>query len=89
MVVYEGRLDIRTAGPDVLADWMQLRGMTVRELSFRTGIPKSTVGDLRSGRQRDLTAANARKIAKALDVPEKQMFTTGLSTVYREVARPA
>jgi transcriptional regulator with XRE-family HTH domain len=86
MVVHEGRLDVRTVGPTVLRDWMKLRGMTVRELAFRVGCSRGTVGDLRTGARRMVSPENARKIAKALDVPESQLFTTRLSTVYREVS---
>jgi len=86
MVVHEGRLDVRTIGPTVLRDWMKLRGISVRELAFRVGCSRGTIGDLRSGARRMVSPENARKIAKALDVPESQIFSTRVSTVYREVA---
>lgn len=85
MVVHEGRLDVRTLGPTVLRDWMKLRGMSVRELAFRVGCSHGTIGDLRSGRRRSVSPDHARKIAKALDVPESQLFSARISTVYREV----
>ncbi len=85
MVVHEGRLDVRTVGPHVVRDWMKLRGITVRELAFKVGCSRGTIGDLRSGRRRTVSPDNARKIARALDVPESQLFTARVSTVYREV----
>lgn len=86
MVVHEGRLDVRTLGPTVLRDWMKLRGVSVRELAFKVGCSRGTIGDLRSGARRMVSPENARKIARALDVPESQIFATRVSTVYREVA---
>lgn len=88
MVIHEERLFVQTSGKHVLRDWMKYRGMTVRELAFKTGASRGTIGDLRSGRRRSVSPENARKIAKALDVPESQIFTAATSTVYREVARP-
>lgn len=85
VVVHEGRLDVRTIGPTVLRDWMKLRDMTVRELAFKVGCSRGTIGDLRSGRRRMVSPENARRIAKALDVPESQLFIAQVSTVYREV----
>lgn len=86
MVVHEGRLDVRTIGPTVLRDWMTLRGVSVRALAFKVGCSNGTIGDLRSGRRRMVSPENARKIAKAIDVPESQLFSTRVSTVYREVS---
>lgn len=87
MVIQEGRLDVRLIGRTVLADWMKLRGMTVRELAFKTGASRGTIGDLRSGRRLTVSPENARKIAQVLDVPQSQLFVTTVSTVHREVAR--
>lgn len=87
MVTHESRLFVQTLGRDVLKDWMKLRGITVRELAFRTGASRSTIGDLRAGTRRSVSPDNARKIAKALDVPESQLFSAKVSTVYREIAR--
>lgn len=85
MVVHEGRLDVRTVGPTVLRDVMKLRGITVRELAFKVGCSRGTIGDLRSGRRRAVSPDNARRIAKALDMPESMLFVAEVSTVYREV----
>ncbi len=69
-----GGLDVRLISHQALAQYMSYRGLSVRELAFRTGIHRATIGHLRSGGRTTCTPENARAIAKALDVPVDLLF---------------
>jgi transcriptional regulator with XRE-family HTH domain len=43
-------------------------GWSQNELARRSGVPRPTISDLEAGKQRGLTVANARKLARALGV---------------------
>lgn len=81
----EETVRVYTKGADVLATWMEFRAMTVRELAIRAKCSHGTIGELRAGRRRTVTAKRANLIAKALDVPVDQLFTMRASNVRRDV----
>lgn len=69
-----GGLDVRLISHQALAQYMEYKGMTVRELALRAGVNRSTIGHLRSGERSTCTPAVARAIAKALDAPIDLLF---------------
>ena len=46
----------------------EVAGWSQNELAKRSGVPRPTISDLEAGKQRGLTVANARKLARALGV---------------------
>lgn len=69
-----GGLDVRLISHEALASYMSCRDISVRELAMRTGIHRSTIGHLRSGKRATCTPQTARAISKALDVPVNVLF---------------
>lgn len=58
---------------DVLAYYLEERGITAAELSRRIGSPRSTVNELLKGRAKEPTLGKAKAIADALDVTLQEM----------------
>lgn len=58
---------------DVLAYYLEERGITAAELSRRIGSPRSTVNELLKGRAKEPTLGKAKAIADALGVTLQEM----------------
>lgn len=86
MIRIEGRFEVRLISADALRQYMDFRGMTIRELATRAGCSHSTVGFLAKGTRKTCRPATARAIAKALDCPVESLFVAKVSKVSREVA---
>lgn len=92
MVTQEPKVEIRLRAP--LAAFMDGRDMSVRDLQYKVNDRKhswshGTIGHLRKHADRSVNPELAKRIQKALDVPYSVLFVERLSTVQREVARPA
>ena len=84
-ITYETRTDWRTRGPGVLAGYMVMAGLTVRDLAALVGTSKTKIGALRSGADRTVSPELARKIARRLGVDPRHIFEPVSSIVHREV----
>lgn len=51
-----------------LENWMEIRRINQSQLSKRSGIPYTTIGDILTGKVKDTTTEKASKIAKALGI---------------------
>lgn len=89
MISTESRLDVRLISSAVLAQYMEFRDLTVRELARRVPCSPALVGHLRSGKRSTCKPETARKIEKALNAPPGSLFVAKVSTVQRETARKA
>lgn len=69
-----GGPDLRLVSQSALAAYMSYRGLSVRELATRTGVNRSTIGHLRSGKRSGCVPHAAKRISKALDVPCEALF---------------
>lgn len=89
MVVSEPKVELRTRGP--LAPYMEMRGVTVRDLQVKVADSKrrwsrGTIGNLRKASHATVDRELARRIARALDFPFDVLFVARSSTVTRDVA---
>lgn len=76
-----------------LAEYMDARGITVRELQYKVSdhkfrVSHGTIGHLRKNTDRAVNKELAKRISKALGVPYNILFVERTSNVHREVARP-
>jgi len=76
-----------------LADYMDARDMTVRELQYKVSdhkyrVSRGTIGHLRNNTDRSINKELAKRLVKALGVPYSILFVEKSSNVQREVARP-
>lgn len=78
------RFDVQLISHQALAVYMEHRDFSVRSLADRTGIHRSTIGHLRSGRRRNINKDDAKKIARALDCPVEALFVARLSHVSQD-----
>ena len=90
MVTTEQKVEVKLKAP--LADYMEARDMTVRELHYKVcdhkfKVSRGTIGHLRNNTDRAVKPELAKRLAKALGVPHSILFTIRSSTVQREVAR--
>lgn len=74
-----------------LADYMEARDMTVRELQYKVSddkyrVSRGTIGYLRLKTDRSVKKELAKRISKALGVPYNILFIEESSNVHREVA---
>lgn len=53
---------------------LQHKNLSWYRLSKLTGIPESSLTDLRNGRKKEITLSAAAKIAKALDITIDQLY---------------
>lgn len=58
---------------DVLAHYLEKKGMTPAELAHAIGSPRSTINALLKGRAKEPTLGKAKAIADALGVPLEEM----------------
>lgn len=72
--IYEGRLDVRLISASALRQYMQFRGVSVRDLAGKVGVSHGTIGWLTSGKRSTCKPEVARRIAKALDCPVESLF---------------
>ena len=65
------------AGPMglLLKDWRKRRGLTLRALGERSGVPYPSIQRIENG-QISPTVATLEKLAAALDVPVRELFPT-------------
>lgn len=89
MLTKEWRLDVHLRSAELLAEYMNYKGLSVRELAQRVGTSRATIGHLRSGKRTYCNPALATKIAKVLDAPPSLLFLPRASNVTREVEGPA
>lgn len=87
MLVVERRFDVRLISSAALANYMEYRDMTVRQLAAKVGCGHATIGHLRSGHRTYVNKEWAKAIEKALDAPRGSLFVPELSTVTRETSR--
>jgi|SRR5690625_1966834 len=90
MRVIEGRLDVKLISPQVLRQYMEHRGYSLKGLADAVtlrGVPtsKATIGHLTTGHTRVTKGKRARKIAEVLDVPVRVLFAEEVSSVQRDV----
>lgn len=70
----------------MLRQYMEFKGLTIRQLADRAGVSRSTIGHLVSGERSNAKAQTARKIEEALGAPNGLLFEGRASRVSREVA---
>lgn len=87
MIRYEWRLDMRLKSPQMLRQYMDYKGMNVRQLAKAAGVSRATIGHLHSGaRQGKTSPATAKAVEGALGAPPGLLFEAISSKVQREVA---
>ena len=77
---------MRLKSPVMLKQYMQFKGLTVRQLANAAGISHSTVGHLHSGARANANPRTARALEEALDCPPGLLFEARASKVQRETA---
>lgn len=77
-------MTLKDAG--MLRQYMDFKGVTIRELAHQAKISHSTVGHLVRGTRRNAKPATARAIEGALGCPPGLLFEATASNVSREVA---
>ena len=65
---------LREADRRRLHSIMNYRGVSVRTLASKSGVCRSTIGHLRSGKRNTCEPRAAKRISKALDVPTEALF---------------
>ena|SRR5690625_2429027 len=90
MRVIERRLDVKLISAQVLNDYIEHRGHSMRTLAeavTKKGVPtsKATIGHLARGTVKRTLPARARAIAEVLDVPVRVLFVEEVSSVQRDV----
>lgn len=70
----------------MLRQYMDYKGVTIRELAMSSGVHRSTIGHLSSGARNTASPETARKIEEALACPPGLLFDARASNVQREVA---
>ena len=86
MIHSEWRLDMQLKDARMLRQYMDFKGMTIRELAHRAGVSRSTIGHLVSGARRTCSPKTARVVEEALDAPSGLLFEGRSSKVQCEVA---
>lgn len=69
-----GGPDLRLVDHLSLARYMSYRGFSVRTLADRTGVHRSTIGHLRSGKRATCSPQAAKAICRVLDLPVDMLF---------------
>lgn len=90
MRVIEGRLDVKLISPQVLRQYMEHRGYSLKGLADAVtlrGVPtsKATIGHLTNDHVKVTKPERARAIAEVLDVPVRVLFVEEVSHVQRDV----
>lgn len=86
MIRTEWRLDMKLKDAKVLHQFMEYKGLNIRQLADRSGVSRATIGHLHSGARNTTSAKTAAQIEKALDCPAGFLFEATVSKVSREVA---
>lgn len=86
MKTTEWRLDMKLRDPRMLRQYMEYKGMTIRQVAKAAGVSPSLVGHLLTGERTGSRPENARKIEEALACPPGLLFDARASNVQREVA---
>lgn len=76
-----------------LAEYMEARDITVRDLQYKVSdhkyrVSRGTIGHLRNNTDRAINLELAKRLVKALGVPYNILFIEKTSNVHREGARP-
>lgn len=79
---------MRLRSRDVLRQYMKYRGLNVRQLADASGVSRSTIGHLHSGKRKGCRPEAAAAIEKALECPAGLLFDPVVANVSREVGRP-
>ncbi|RLV56032.1 XRE family transcriptional regulator [Aeromicrobium phragmitis] len=87
MIVSYWRLDMKLKSRDVLRQYMKYRRMNVRQLAVASGVSRSTIGHLHSGKRTGCRPEAAAAIAEALQAPADLLFDATTTNVQREVGR--
>lgn len=75
------RFVVRLRDRDLLAQWMDHRDVTIRQLAKATNVHPSMIGHLHSGYRRSCSSALAKRIEAALDCPRGTLFVPKVSPV--------
>lgn len=75
------RFVVRLRDRALLAQWMDHRDITIRQLSKATDVHPSMIGHLHSGHRRSCSSALANRIETALDCPRGTLFVPKVSPV--------
>lgn len=86
MIRTEWRLDMRLKDAGMLRQYMDFKGLTIRQLADKAGVSHSTIGHLVSGSRNTAKAKTARAVEEALGAPNGLLFEARASKVSREVA---
>ncbi|MCD4535683.1 helix-turn-helix transcriptional regulator [Nocardioides sp. cx-169] len=89
MIATYWRLDMKLKSRDVLRQYMKFRGVNVRQLAEQSGVSRSTVGHLHSGKRKGCRPEAATAIEAALQAPPGLLFDAVVTNVSREVGVPA
>ena len=81
-------MDLNEAVAKALSAERAIAGLTVRELSERSGVPKSTLMRV-LGAQREIRADQIEKLAKALNLRPSQILRSAELLMEREKGREA
>lgn len=92
MRVIERRLDVELISPQVLQQYIDHRGLSLRKVADAVTIrgvktSKATIGHLTTGHVKNTRPDRARVICEVLDVPVRALFVDKVSTVHRDVPR--
>lgn len=93
MRVIERRLDVKLISPQVLRQYMEHRGYSLKGLADAVTLrgkktSKATIGHLASGHVKTTHRKRALLIAEVLDVPYNVLFVEEVSIVQRDVPAP-
>lgn len=83
----EGRLWVQIISRVTLKALMEHKDLTIRKLETKSGVNRSTIGHLVSGLRTTCLSANAKAIARALDVPTDALFRIQVSPVVADTRR--
>lgn len=87
MIATEWRLDMRLKNRQMLLQYMEYKGVRVRELAQAAGVSRATIGHLRSGARNTCKPATAKAVEEALGAPPGLLFDPIASRVSREVGK--
>lgn len=85
MIVKAWRLDMKLKDRRMLHQYMDFKGMKVRELAQAAKVSRATIGHLHSGARNTCKPDTARAIERALGAPHGLLFEGVASNVLREV----
>jgi transcriptional regulator with XRE-family HTH domain len=90
MRVIERRLEVELISPQVLQQYIDHRGLSLKKLADAVTLrgvktSKATIGHLTTGHVKNTRPDRARAICEVLDVPVRALFMDRVSIVQRDV----